>query len=70
MQTPKSEKKEQERVLQVHGKDRGDTGCPLQPMEDHSGADIRSAACDGPQNRADGYVLKAAAAHGKSMQDS
>ena len=37
---------------------------PLQPMEDHIGADIHNAVHGGPHATAGGYTLKEAAAHG------
>ena len=41
---------------------------PLQPMEDHAGADIHTAARGGPHAGAGGYALKEAAACGEPMQ--
>lgn len=37
---------------------------PLQPMKDHSGADMHTAAHGGPYAGAGGYALMEAAAHG------
>ena len=37
-------------------------GVPLEPMEDHGGADLHTAACGGPHARAGGCTLKEAAA--------
>ena len=41
---------------------------PLQPMDNHSGADSHTAAHGGPHTAAGGYILKEAAAHGEPMQ--
>jgi len=40
---------------------------PLQPMEDHAGADIHNELHGGPHARADGHALKEAAAHDVPM---
>ena len=37
----------------------------LQPMEDHTGADIHTTACGGPHARADGFAVKETADHGE-----
>jgi len=40
---------------------------PLQPMQDHAGADNYSAAHGGPQDAAGGDALKEDAAHGEPV---
>jgi len=42
---------------------------PLQPTEDHAGADIHTAAHGGPHSTAKGNALMEAAAHGKPTQE-
>ncbi|GAB0176475.1 epimerase family protein SDR39U1 [Grus japonensis] len=42
---------------------------PLQPIKDHTGADIHSAACGGPDVAAGGCDLKEAAARREPMQE-
>ena len=51
----------------AHGEDHGEAGCPLQPMEDNSGANIHTSVCGGPHAAVGRYALKEAAAQGEPM---